>query len=84
MKNEQLHGMVFHDIADVISAVAVAVDFYNNRRPHMSIGMLTPAKASELQGDRDMKWKSKRHEAIKSKINLENSAEKNNFVSEIS
>jgi transposase InsO family protein len=84
VKNELLHGMIFHDIADVISAVAVAVDFYNNRRPHMSIGMLTPAKASELQGDRDMKWKSKRHEAIKSKINLENSAEKNNFVSEIS
>ena len=67
MKNELLKGKVFRSINEVIAAVAVAVDFYNNRRPHMSIGMMTPAMAAESTGDRDMKWKSWRFEAIKSR-----------------
>ncbi len=71
MKNELLKDMVFRSIQEVISAVAVAVDFYNNRRPHMSLGMKTPAEMAESTGDRDMKWKSWRHEAIKSRNNLD-------------
>ena len=67
MKNELLKGRIFRSINEVIAAVAVAVDFYNNRRPHMSIGMMTPAMAAESTGDRDMKWKSWRIEAIKSR-----------------
>ena len=67
MKNELLKGRIFRSINEVIAAVAVAVDFYNNRRPHMSIGMMTPAMAAESTGDRDMKWKSWRFEAIKSR-----------------
>ena len=67
MKNELLKGKVFRSINEVIAAVAVAVDFYNNRRPHMSIGMMTPAMAAESTGDRDMKWKSWRFEAIKNR-----------------
>ena len=47
MKNELLKGKVFRSIEEVIAAVALAVDFYNNRRPHMSIGMMTPTEASE-------------------------------------
>ena len=39
MKNELLKDKVFTNLSDVIAAVALAVDFYNNRRPHMSIGM---------------------------------------------
>lgn len=71
MKNELLKGKVFRSIEEVIAAVALAVDFYNNRRPHMSIGMMTPTEASESTGDRDMRWKSYRHLAIKSRDNLE-------------
>ena len=67
MKNELLLGKTFRGIGEVIAAVAVAVDFYNNRRPHMSIGMMTPAQASETTGDRDMKWTSRRLLAIKSR-----------------
>ena len=46
MKNELLKGGVFRNINEVVAAVARAVDFYNNRRPHMSIGMKTPSEAS--------------------------------------
>ena len=71
MKNELLKEKVFKNIQEVIGAVAVAVDFYNNRRPHMSLGMKTPAEMAESTGDRDMKWKSWRLEAINSRKNLD-------------
>ncbi|MBQ0045024.1 MAG: IS3 family transposase [Bacteroidales bacterium] len=70
MKNELLKDKVFRSIGEVIAAVALAVDFYNNRRPHMSIGMMTPSEAAESTGDRDMRWTSYRHMAIKSRDNL--------------
>ena len=67
MKNELLKGKVFHNIDQVTTSVAVAVDFYNYRRPHMSIGMMTPIEASELTGEKDMRWTSVRHLAIKNR-----------------
>ena len=67
MKNELLKGKMFRNNDEAVAAVALAVDFYNNRRPHMSIGMKTPAEAARLAGDRNMKWKSYRQEAIKSR-----------------
>jgi putative transposase len=73
MKNELLKDKVFRNIDEVIAAVSVAVNFYNDERPHMSIGMLAPAKAINLSGDRDMKWRSFRFEAIKRNKRLENS-----------
>ena len=71
MKNELLKGKVFRTIQEVIAAVAVAVDFYNNRRPHMSIGMKAPADMAESTGSRDMRWHSYRLEAIKSRDNFD-------------
>ncbi len=65
MKNELLKGKVFTIMVEVIAAVAVAVDFYNNRRPHMSVGMMKPSEAINLTGERDMKWTSYRQMAIK-------------------
>ena len=70
MKNELLKGKVFAGISEVIGSVAVAVDFYNKRRPHMSLGMRTPAEMAEATGDRDMKWHSYRIEAIRSRDSL--------------
>lgn len=67
MKNELLKGKIFGSIEDVIAAVALAVDFYNHRRPHMSVGMMTPSEAATTTGDRDMRWISYRHLAIKSR-----------------
>lgn len=72
MKNELLKDKVFKSIDEVIESVSVAVDFYNNRRPHMSIGMMTPAQAVESTGNRDMQWRSYRIQAIKTSNNLNN------------
>lgn len=71
MKNELLKDKTFRNIREVITAVALATDFYNNRRPHMSVGMKTPAEAAESTGDRDMRWTSYRQMAIKNRNNLD-------------
>ena len=67
MKNELLKGRRFRSVAEVRAAVSDAVSFYNNERPHMSIGMMTPAEASCLTGELEKKWKSYRTAAIKKK-----------------
>ena len=41
-KNELLQGMRFSSIQEVRKAVATAVHFYNNERPHMSLGYAYP------------------------------------------
>ena len=50
MSNELLKGKVFRSIEEVIAAVALAVDFYNDRRPHMSIGMMRSIRVNRRQG----------------------------------
>ena len=64
MKNELLKGMRFESIEEVIAAVANAVDFYNNERPHMSIDMMTPVQAASHEGDIKKCWLSYREQAI--------------------
>lgn len=71
IKNELFKDKSFRGMGEVIASVAFAVDLYNNRRPHMSIGMMTPAEAAKSTGDRDMRWTSYRHLAIKSRGNLD-------------
>lgn len=70
MKNELLKDKVFTSMEEVIAAVAVAVDFYNNRRPHMSIGMMKPSEAQTMTGERNMKWTSYRQMAIKNSSSI--------------
>ena len=65
MKNELLKGMRFSNIEEVKDAVASAVDFYNNERPHMSINMKTPAEAALCQGEIPKLWVSYREKAIR-------------------
>ena len=67
MKNELLKGKRFTNIQQVIDAVDKAVDFYNNERPHMSIGMMTPSKAAVYKGVLEKVWTSYRENAIKEK-----------------
>lgn len=67
MKNELLKGMRFTNIDEVIAAVARAVDFYNNERPHMSIDMMTPAMAAFCEGEIKKRWVSLRERAIREK-----------------
>jgi len=49
----------------VLDAVAKAVDFYNFRRPHMSINMMTPAEAALCEGVLEKWWVSYREKAVR-------------------
>lgn len=64
LKNELLKDMVFHNIEEVRQAMATAVPFYNLRRPHRSIEMLTPIEATLRTGRFKRGWKSYREQAI--------------------
>ena len=59
--------MHFASIGEVVSAVACAVDFYNNERPHMSIDMMTPSMAARCDGEIPKRWISYRERAIRKK-----------------
>ena len=67
MKNELLKGMRFTNVEEVRKAVSLAVDFYNNERPHMSIDMKTPAEAALCEGELTKLWVSYRENAIRAK-----------------
>ena len=67
MKNELLKGMRFTSLAEVIEAVILAVSFYNEERPHMSIDMMTPKEACNCTGELKKHWTSYREMYIKEK-----------------
>jgi transposase InsO family protein len=46
-------------------AVNKAVDIYNNKRPHLSIAMMTPQKAHLKKGEFKMLWKKKEYDRKK-------------------
>lgn len=68
IKNELLKGKTFRTLEEARAALADAIDFYNNGRPHLSLGMLTPAQAEGHEGELNMNWKSYRRRAIKEKV----------------
>lgn len=47
IKNELLKGMSFASISEVQKAVILAINFYNEERPHMSLDGLTPREAAK-------------------------------------
>ena len=69
MKNELLKGIAFHNINEVSRAVAAAVWFYNEERPHMSIDMMTPREAALCVGEITKRWISYREIHIKENQN---------------
>ena len=68
IKNELLKDMAFHTIEEVKVAVADAIDFYNNERPHMSLDWKTPAEAALCSGGLKKKWVSHRENFLKQEI----------------
>lgn len=66
MKNGLLKGKVFRNNGEAVATVAFAAGFYNNRRPHMSIGMKNPAEAPPSCRRQEHETEIYRHEAIKS------------------
>lgn len=71
IKNELLKDMAFHSLEELVDALDKAIDFYNNERPHASLGMLTPVAAAGVSGRFKRYWRSYREEAIDRK-NMEN------------
>ena len=65
IKNELLMGLAFFYIEEVKRALKIAIDFYNNERPHMSLDWRTPAEAALCTGELQKKWVSYRENAIK-------------------
>lgn len=65
MKNELLVGLRFESEFEAREAIAKAVDFYNNERPHMSVDMKTPAEAALCTGELKKWWHSYRLAAIR-------------------
>ena len=68
IKNELLKGMQFSSMDELKAALKVAVEFYNNERPHWSLDGMTPKQASGLKGEIRKRWKSYREIAIRSKF----------------
>jgi transposase InsO family protein len=60
VKNELLKDIKFHSIGEVRRAMAKAVEFYNNERPHMSLNNMTPRQATSCRGKIQKKWISYR------------------------
>jgi hypothetical protein len=46
----------------------VAIDFYNNERPHMSLDWKTPAEAALCTRELEKKWVSYREKNINSLV----------------
>lgn len=68
VKNELLKDIRFHSVAEIRDALKVAVEFYNTRRPHMSVDMMTPEEAARCNGEIRKWWHSYREDAIKKQI----------------
>lgn len=64
VKNELLHGLTFSSINDVMSQLPARIDYYNTRRPHMSLDDRTPVQAITMSGEIRKQWHSYRDEAI--------------------
>ncbi len=64
LKNELLKDKIFHTVTQVREAMETAIPFYNLRRPHRSIEMLTPVEAAVRRGRFKRGWKSYRERAI--------------------
>lgn len=59
--------MEFYAISDLKKALHLAIEFYNNERPHWSLEGMTPKQAAECTGELKKKWTSYREIAIKRK-----------------
>lgn len=58
LKTEFLNHYEVENIGQVNAQVERAVEFYNNKRPHRSLDMLTPKQAEGKKGEINKRWKS--------------------------
>ena len=65
IKNELLKGEKFRSIDEARSAIEKTICFYNNKRPHSSLNMMTPSQATCHEGEITRCWKSYREEYLR-------------------
>lgn len=75
---------VFKDIVSARAAIERYILFYNNRRPHMSIGYKTPSKVHLEKGLQQKMWKKKNYASKKTNsgkecVPLQNPKSKSGF-----
>lgn len=58
LKSEWLDRESIKSLKQGRQRISTIVDIYNNKRPHMSIEMLTPGQAHQRQGVLQRKWKT--------------------------
>lgn len=58
IKNELLEHMRLIDLPDAVSKVQRAISIYNQKRPHLSCGYLTPEQAHTGKFKFEKKWKN--------------------------
>jgi len=58
LKTELLQNK-YESRQQAVKAIDKAIKIYNNKRPHLSIGMLTPEQAHKTKGELKMMWKKK-------------------------
>ena len=58
LKTELLQNK-YESREQAVKAIDKAIKIYNNKRPHLSIGMLTPEAAHKTKGELKMMWKKK-------------------------
>ncbi|KAB3936049.1 transposase [Bacteroides uniformis] len=68
LKNEILDKRRFESFEDLERALAEAIAFYNNCRPHLSNNLLTPAEASTVSGEIKKLWRSLREDHLRNKL----------------
>lgn len=58
LKTEWLYKMQIRDMKTLILELTRIIDFYNNQRPHMSIGMKTPSQVHRQCGPQKRCWRN--------------------------
>ncbi len=66
----------FKDFNTAQKQIVLFIDFYNNQRPHSSIGRVTPATAYTMEGELKKLWKNYRKNKTGTKQALEAEAKR--------
>jgi transposase InsO family protein len=61
LKNELQLDKIFDNYSQAVAAVSVAINAYNELRPHMSCGNLTPKQAHQTKTPLIKQWKNKNY-----------------------
>ncbi len=62
LKNEFIDHLDDFTLENAEKKIAEVIEIYNNSRPHLSLGMLTPNQAHAMSGQLNRLWKVKYHQ----------------------